>query len=165
MRLFPIFLINIAMYCTRVGQDQGGSRWDIFTKKSKSTKLHHIVLNHPQGVVAYDPVLYGGCISPTLTPLKVKPEALILFSIGGRTLQYRVMYIFLLCFCVTKIDFYHQPWNWQVKRLIKQHKTIGNVSFYIWKKVWICHKQYTVYAGPDQGGPFYPHCVTSLSQM
>ena len=33
------------------------------------------------------------------------------------------------CFCVTKIDFYHQLWNWQVKRLIKQHKNIRNLAF------------------------------------
>ena len=45
-------------------------------------------------VVAYDPVLLGSCIPPTLTPLKVKLEALILISIGGRTLQCGVMYMF-----------------------------------------------------------------------
>ena len=63
-------------------------------EKSKSIKLLHVVLCYTQGVVAYDPVLFGGCIPPTLTPLKVKPEALILISIGGRTLQCGVMYIF-----------------------------------------------------------------------
>ena len=31
-------------------------------------------------------------------------------------------YVHLLCSCVTKIDFYHLLWNWQVKRRIKQHK-------------------------------------------
>ena len=30
--------------------------------------------------------------------------------------------VHVLCPCVTKIDFYQQLWNWQVKRLIKQHK-------------------------------------------
>ena len=30
-------------------------------------------------------------------------------------------YAHFLCSCVTKIDFYHPLWNWQVKRLIKQH--------------------------------------------
>ena len=79
---------------TRAGQDQGGPRWDTLTKKSKSTKLLHIVLCYTLGVVAYDPVLFGGCIPPPLTPLQVKPEALILISIGGRTLQCGVMYIF-----------------------------------------------------------------------
>ena len=78
----------------RAGQDQGGPRWDTFTKKSKSTKLLHIVLCYTQGVVAYDPVLFGGCIPLPLTPLQVKPEALILISIGGWTLQCGVMYIF-----------------------------------------------------------------------
>ena len=78
----------------RAGQDQGGPRWDTLTKKSKSTKLLHIVLCYTQGVVAYDPVLFGGCIPPPLTPLQAKPEALILISIGGRTLQCGVMYIF-----------------------------------------------------------------------
>ena len=78
----------------RAGQDQGGPRWDTLTKKSKSTKLLHIVMCYTQGVVAYDPVLFGGCIPPTLTPLKVKPEALILVSIGGRALQCGLMYIF-----------------------------------------------------------------------
>ena len=96
----------------------GGTLWP----KNQSTKLLHIVLCYTQGVVAYDPVLFGGCIPPPLTPLQVKPEALILISIGGRTLQCGVMYIFL-CSCVTKIDFYHLLWNWQVKRLMKQHKT------------------------------------------
>ena len=28
-------------------------------------------------------------------------------------------YVHFLCSCVTKIDFYHLLWNWQVKRLIK----------------------------------------------
>ena len=65
-----------------------------FDQKSKSTKLLHIVLCYTQGVVAYDPVLFGGCIPPPLTPLQVKPEALILISIGGRTLQCGVVYIF-----------------------------------------------------------------------
>ena len=106
---------------TRAGQDQGGPRWDTLTKKSKSTKLLHIVLCYTQGVVAYDLVLFGGCIPSPLTPLQVKPEALILISIGGRTLQFGVMYIFLFS-CVTKIDFYHLLWNWQIKRLIKQNK-------------------------------------------
>ena len=78
----------------RAGQDQGGPRWDTLTKKSKSTKLLHIVLCYTQGVVAYDSVFFGGCIPPPLTPLQVKPEALILISIGGRTLQCGVMYIF-----------------------------------------------------------------------
>ena len=81
-------------YAVRAGQDQGGPRWDTLTKKSKSTKLLHIVLCYTQDVVAYDPVLFGGCIPPPLTPLQVKPEALILISIGGRTLQCVVMYIF-----------------------------------------------------------------------
>ena len=31
-------------------------------------------------------------------------------------------YVHFLYSCVTKIDFYHLLWNWQVKRLIKQHK-------------------------------------------
>ena len=31
-------------------------------------------------------------------------------------------YVHFLCSGVTKIDFYHLLWNWQVKRLIKQHK-------------------------------------------
>ena len=106
---------------TRAGQDQGGPRWDTLTKKSKSTKLLHIVLCYTQGVVAYDPVLFGGCIPPPLTPLQAKPEALILISIGGRTLQCGVMYIFhVLVF--TRIDFYHLLWNWHVKRLIKQQQ-------------------------------------------
>ena len=43
-------------------------------------------------------------------------------------------YAHFLCSCVTKIYFYHLLWNWQVKRLIKQHKKeIKNVSFCIWK--------------------------------
>ena len=78
----------------RAGQDQGGPRWDTLTKKSKSTKLLHIVLCYTQGVVAYDLVLFWGCIPPPLTPLQVKPEALILISIGGRTLQCGVVYMF-----------------------------------------------------------------------
>ena len=78
----------------RAGQDQGGPRWDTLTKKSKSTKLLHIVLCYTQGVVAYDRVLFWGCIPPPLTPLQVKPEALILISIGGRTLQCGVVYMF-----------------------------------------------------------------------
>ena len=65
-----------------------------FDQKSKSTKLLHIVLCYTQGVVAYDPVLFWGCIPPPLTPQQVKPEPLILISIGGRTLQCGVMYIF-----------------------------------------------------------------------
>ena len=32
-------------------------------------------------------------------------------------------YVHFLCSCVSKIDFYHLLWNWQVKRLIKQQKT------------------------------------------
>ena len=40
------------------------------------------------------PCTFGSCIPPTLTPLKVKPDVLILISIGGRTLQCGVMYIF-----------------------------------------------------------------------
>ena len=81
------------------GQDQGGPRWDTLTKKPKSTKLLHIVLCYTQGVVAYDPVLFWGCIPPPLTPLRGKPEDLILISIGGRTLQRGVMYIFMfLCY-------------------------------------------------------------------
>ena len=96
------FVINVVMIIwkyfiwkySRAGQDQGGPRWDTLTKKSKSTKLLHIVLCYTQGVVAYDPVLFLGCIPPPLTPLQVKPEALILISIGGRTLQCGVMYIF-----------------------------------------------------------------------
>ena len=61
----------------------------------------------------------------------------ILISIGGRTLQCGVMYIFL-CFCVTKNDFYHQMLNWQVKRLIKQHKKKKCVFLYfkISLKMW-----------------------------
>ena len=67
------------------------------------------------------PCTFGGCIPPPLTPLQAKPEALILISIGGRTLQCGVMYIFhVLVF--TRIDFYHLLWNWQVKGLIKQQK-------------------------------------------
>ena len=90
-----VLLKTAAMgYILRAGQDQGGPRWDTLTKKSKSTKLLHIVLCYTQGVAAYDPVLFGGCITPPLTPLQVKPEALILISIGGRTLQCGVMYIF-----------------------------------------------------------------------
>ena len=77
------------------------------------------MLCYTQGVVAYDPVLFGGCIPPPLTPLQVKPEALISISIGGRTIW---SYVHFICSCVTKIDFYHLLWNWQVKRLIKQHK-------------------------------------------
>ena len=84
----------MAVPCIQAGQDQGGPRWDTLTKKSKSTKLLHIVLCYTQGVVPYDPVLFGGCIPPPLTPLQVKPEALILISIGGWTLQCGVMYIF-----------------------------------------------------------------------
>ena len=76
------------------GQDQGGPRWDTLTKKSKSTKLLHTVLCYTQGVVAYDPVLFGCGIPPPLTPMQVKPGALILISIGGRTLQCGVMYVF-----------------------------------------------------------------------
>ena len=67
---------------SRAGQDQGGPRWDTLTKKSKSTKLLHIVLCYTQGVVAYDSVLFGGCIAPPLTPLQVKPEALILIVLA-----------------------------------------------------------------------------------
>ena len=89
----------------RAGQDQGGPRWDTLTKKSKSTKLLHIVLCYTQGVVAYDPVLFGGCIAPPLTPLQVKPEALILISIGGRTLQCGVMYIFFYVLVLPKLTF------------------------------------------------------------
>ena len=89
---------------TRAGQDQGGPRWDTLTKKSKSTKLLQIVLCYTQGVVAYDPVLFGGCIPPPLTPLQVKPEALILISIGGRTLQFGVMCIFMFL-CIPKLTF------------------------------------------------------------
>ena len=80
----------------RAGQDQGGPRWDTLTRNTKSTKLHDIVLWYTQGVVPYDPVLFGGCNPPTFTPLKVKPEALILISIGGQTLQCGVMYIFFI---------------------------------------------------------------------
>ena len=103
----------------------GGTLWP----KNLSTKLLHIVLCYTQGVVAYDPVLFGSCIPPPLTPLQIKPEALILISIGGRTLQCGVKYIFMfLCY---------QNWilspSVEVKRLIKQHKTeIKNVSFCIW---------------------------------
>ena len=86
------------------GQDQGGPRWDTLTKKSKSTKLLHIVWCYTQGVVVYDPVLFGGCIPLTLTLLKVKPEALILISIGGWTLQCGVMYIFNV-FVLPKLTF------------------------------------------------------------
>ena len=40
------------------------------------------------------PCTFLGCIPPPLTPLQVKPEALILISIGGRTLQCGVVYMF-----------------------------------------------------------------------
>ena len=76
----------------RAGQDQGGPRWDILTKKSESTKLLHIVLCYTQGVAAYDPVLLGRCIPLTLTFLKVKPKTQILISIGGWTLQFLFLY-------------------------------------------------------------------------
>ena len=87
----------------RAGQDQGGPRLDTLTKKSKSTKLLHIVLCNTQGVVAYDPVLFGGCIPPTLTPLMVKLEALILISIGGRTLHCGII-------CTFFMFLYYQNW-------------------------------------------------------
>ena len=89
---------------SRAGQDKGGSRSDTLTKNSKGTKLLHIVLCYTQDVVAYDPVLFGGMLPPTLTPLKVKPEALILISIWGRTLQCGVMYIFYV-FVLQKLIF------------------------------------------------------------
>ena len=66
----------------RAGQDQGGPRWDTLTKKSKSTKLLHIVWYYTQGVVAYDPVLFGGCIPLTLTPLKVNQRLSFQFLLG-----------------------------------------------------------------------------------
>ena len=50
------FDVNINTFY-RAGQDQGGPRWDTFTKESKSTKLLHIVLCYTQGAIAYDPVL------------------------------------------------------------------------------------------------------------
>ena len=65
----------------RAGQDQGGPRRDTLTKKSKSAKVLNIVLCYTQGVVAYDPVLFGGCIPPPLTHLQVKTEALILNTV------------------------------------------------------------------------------------
>ena len=41
-------------------------------------------------------------------------------------------YVHFLCSCVTKIDFYYLLWNWQVKRLLKQHKEgIKCVSLYL----------------------------------
>ena len=101
------------------------------TKKSKLTKLLDIVLCYTKGVVAYDPVLFGGCIPPPLTPLQVKPEALILISIGGRTLQCGVMYIFMfLCYQ-----------NWLLSPTVElasqeayktTQKRNKNVSFYAW---------------------------------
>ena len=103
----------------------GGTLWP---KNSNSTKLLHIVLCYAQGVVAYDPVLFWGCILPNLTHLKVKPEALILISIGGGHYNVELCTFFMFIF-VAKIYFYHQLWNWQVKRLIKQHKKLRNVSF------------------------------------
>ena len=49
------------------------------------------------------------------------------FYWGTDTTMWR--YVHFSCFCDTKIDFYHQLWNWQVKRLIKQHKNIRNAAF------------------------------------
>ena len=92
------------MYLTRAGHDQGGPRRDTLTKKSKSTKLLHIVLCCTQGVVAYDPVLLGSCILTTLTPQQFKPEALILISVGVRTLQCGLMCIFYV-FVLPKLTF------------------------------------------------------------
>ena len=81
------------------------------------------------------PVLFGGCIPPPLTPLQAKPEALILISIGGWTLQCGVMYIFhVLVF--TRIDFYHLLWNWKVKRLIKQKKKEIKMCLFVFENKW-----------------------------
>ena len=42
-------------------------------------------------------------------------------------------YVHFLCPCVTKIDFYHLLWNWQVKRLIKQHKTEIKMCLFVFE--------------------------------
>ena len=36
------------------------------------------MLCYTQGIVAFGPILFGGCIPPTFTPPKVKPNALII---------------------------------------------------------------------------------------
>ena len=88
-----------------VNPPQAGPRWDTLTKKSKSTKLLHILLCYTQGVVAYEPVLFDGCFPQTFTPLKVNTEAFILISIGGRTLQCGVKYISFDMFVFPRLTF------------------------------------------------------------
>ena len=118
--------------CNRAGQDQGGPRWDTLTKKSKSTKLLHIMLCYTQGVVAYDPVLFGSCIPLTLTSVKVKLEALILISFGGRTLQCGVMYIFNVS-VLLKLTFITNCGIGKSKGLYNNSKKIRIVSFLYFK--------------------------------
>ena len=42
-------------------------------------------------------------------------------------------YVYFLCSCVTEIDFYHLLRNWQVKRLIKQHKKINKMCLFVFE--------------------------------
>ena len=86
------------------------------------------MLYYTQGVVAYDSVFFLGCISRTFTPRKVKSEALILIFVGGTdTTVWNNVHFFM--FDVPKIDLYHQLWNLQVERHIRQPKKIRVVSF------------------------------------
>ena len=77
----------------------GGTLWS----KTQSTKLLHIVLWYTQGVVAYDPVLFGCCIPTTFIPLKVKPEAHFDFYSGTDTTMWINVYI--LCFVFPNLIF------------------------------------------------------------
>ena len=37
------------------------------------------------------------------------------------------------CFCVTKIDFYHQLWNWQVKKTYKTAQNYKKCGFFVFE--------------------------------
>ena len=96
-----------------------GHWWDTLTKKSKSTKLFYCAMFYPWCCSLWSGTFWGLHSSDFDSSAGQNRGSHFNFYWGTGTAMWS--YVHFLCFCVAKNVFYHQLWNWQVKRLIKQH--------------------------------------------
>ena len=155
---FDIFLaISHHSLQSWAGQDQGGPKWDTLTKKIKKVNqiAWYCVMIYPRCCSLW-PCTFWGLHSSNLNSSRGQTRGSHFnFYWGMDTTMWS--YVHFLCFCASKIDFYHQLWNRQVKKLIKQHQ----ICLFLYLKISLNMWQAIQFlAGPDQCDRFHRHYVT-----